>query len=313
MSGDDRGQLFVLTALTLAVLFVALALVLNTAIYTENLGTRSADPGASDALALRSDAIDAGERLVVATNADYDDDATLSGLRTDLEAHVDDYERQRGHHGLAGSHATDVSVASVTGTTRALQDTERPFTDSDHSDGTHASDWTLATGISTVRTFELTVDTSHLATGSGSAPSGAFTVTVTDGTNTWTMDVWDDGGDGDVDLAFSGGTTCDTSGSVTVDVLAGTAGSTCTFTPATDVVSSGFTVSYDDGDAGDGTYTLLVDPGASVAGTDHFDTAPSSTNPFAIDAIWSTTLNLTYRGPDLLVGTDVVVQAGGGS
>ncbi|MEF8915569.1 MAG: hypothetical protein V5A17_13145, partial [Natronomonas sp.] len=37
---DERGQLLIITALALAIILVGLALVRNSAIYTENLSTR---------------------------------------------------------------------------------------------------------------------------------------------------------------------------------------------------------------------------------------------------------------------------------
>ena len=37
----NRGQLLLVAAIALGILFVALALILNTAIFTENLATRS--------------------------------------------------------------------------------------------------------------------------------------------------------------------------------------------------------------------------------------------------------------------------------
>lgn len=51
--GDERGQLLLVASIGLAVTLVALALILNSVIYTGNLASRSAEPGVADAVTTR--------------------------------------------------------------------------------------------------------------------------------------------------------------------------------------------------------------------------------------------------------------------
>ena len=62
----DRAQLMLVTALALAVVLVVLVLLVNTAIYTENLATRGVDVGADDALEHRAAVVDGVGGVVVA-------------------------------------------------------------------------------------------------------------------------------------------------------------------------------------------------------------------------------------------------------
>ena len=64
----ERGQLILLGGLTLAVLLVALALVLNAAIYSENLASRGDAIGADDALGFRDETETAVSGLIGKVN-----------------------------------------------------------------------------------------------------------------------------------------------------------------------------------------------------------------------------------------------------
>ena len=54
LSGDRRGQLLLVTGLVLALVFIGLALVINSAIFTENLASRGEIAGSDGALSARA-------------------------------------------------------------------------------------------------------------------------------------------------------------------------------------------------------------------------------------------------------------------
>ncbi|MBX0294692.1 DUF7261 family protein [Haloarcula nitratireducens] len=54
LNGDERGQLLLVAALVLALVFIGLALVVNSAIFTENLASRGEMGGSDEALAARA-------------------------------------------------------------------------------------------------------------------------------------------------------------------------------------------------------------------------------------------------------------------
>jgi len=60
----DRGQLIILTGLIVAVTMVAMVLLLNTAIYTENLASRGADQSGREAVEYRATVVDGVGELI---------------------------------------------------------------------------------------------------------------------------------------------------------------------------------------------------------------------------------------------------------
>ncbi|MDL5360450.1 hypothetical protein [Halalkalicoccus sp. NIPERK01] len=67
----DRGQLILVTGLTIAVILVALVVLLNTVIYTENLATRGVDAGGGDAIEYRATVVGAVSQLIAEENEHY--------------------------------------------------------------------------------------------------------------------------------------------------------------------------------------------------------------------------------------------------
>lgn len=69
----DRGQLILVTGLTIAVILVMLVLLLNTVIYTENLATRGIDSGGGDAVEYRATVVGSVGELIERENERYDE------------------------------------------------------------------------------------------------------------------------------------------------------------------------------------------------------------------------------------------------
>lgn len=67
----DRGQLILVTGFTIAVVLVALVVLLNTVIYTENLATRGVDAGGADAIEYRATVVGAVSELIAEENERY--------------------------------------------------------------------------------------------------------------------------------------------------------------------------------------------------------------------------------------------------
>lgn len=89
--GDgDRGQMILLMGVVLAVMFVALALLVNAAIYTDNVATRGGDP-AGEALEYQNGVVDSTEGLIEAENDAGN--ATADDVRPALE-NISRYHRQ---------------------------------------------------------------------------------------------------------------------------------------------------------------------------------------------------------------------------
>ena len=189
---SERGQLFMVTALTLAVLLVALALLLNTAIYTENLATRSEEGDVRAAREFRVAATDDVADLVRSVN--YRNNTTYADLDGALTGGVDDWSAAAGIHGASAGRGVNASLHGTVEGTRIVQADARPF-----EDVVGSGNWTLATDVHG-RDLYLNVAQPSLGDGSalGSDPadhaqSGLFRVVHADGATTWSTYVYRDG------------------------------------------------------------------------------------------------------------------------
>jgi hypothetical protein len=134
---DDRGQLFLVGALSLAVLFVGFALLLNTAIYTENLATRNTDPGTDPSISYRAAAEDAARGILVRENRNGMD-PTPSDKTQWFEAGIEEWSDSAGLHAARRARVASITVSSTTGTRFQQTNASRDFTDKQGS-----PDWTL--------------------------------------------------------------------------------------------------------------------------------------------------------------------------
>lgn len=152
-AANDRGQMLLVTALALAVLLVAVALLLNTAIFTENVATRDTTADGSEAIELRGEAVDSVGELIETENREGGGDSD------DVEAGVDamgplvNRERARG-----GTIATLSYNHSETGTLFEWLDPDTPREFTADGDG----NWTLVDGLGNTRGFVLELDADQL-------------------------------------------------------------------------------------------------------------------------------------------------------
>ncbi|WP_254543642.1 DUF7261 family protein [Halomarina pelagica] len=147
---SERGQMLLVAGLTLATAFVALALVLNTAIYTENLSTRTSDPGASEAIRFAEAVeVDLGDAVTYVNERE----ATYPDRRAAFEDVVASWSDATADSAAIDGVFTAVSLSSVEQGTRVV--------DGNASDGltnaTGAGDWTVVAD-GRVRAFEMRVD-----------------------------------------------------------------------------------------------------------------------------------------------------------
>ncbi|WP_101296508.1 DUF7261 family protein [Halegenticoccus soli] len=208
-AGDarDRGQLFLVAGLTLAVVFVALALLLNAAIYAENVATRSNGAELRDAGELRGEAHRGVAGLVEYANYHNNsttyaelDGAVRGGVR-DWGANVALLEARRGH-GAA------VSFAGSDNGTRIVQYEDRKFANRDGD-----VNWTVA-DATRVRSFRANVTAADLEDGAPTSLNGAFNVTFSEAGDAWTVSLYESSGDVNVTVTGPGGavSTCSAPG-----------------------------------------------------------------------------------------------------
>ena len=291
----DRGQLLLVGALALAVVFVALALLLNTAIYTGNLATRDSGVDGAPAIEYASGARAAGVDAVRSVNRRNDSSAT--DLNRAFDATMGEWDGLASHHAAVSGHAADVDVAGTTNGTRIRQaDATRNYVNA-----SDASNWTVVTGVTDVRSLRLTVERSALPTG----PSAAFRVNVASGLGTRSAVVYDTGSGPEVRVVDGGTTTTCPAGSVTggrftVDVPnASVGGAPCPALGALAETTGGVTVAYRNGGAAAGTYTMVVDEPPSALSLSGLNAGSGSGSPYWTYAIHGAELVVTYRTDEL--------------
>ncbi|WP_049970454.1 DUF7261 family protein [Haladaptatus cibarius] len=290
---DDRGQLLLVGAVVIAISLVAVVVVLNTVLYTENVTN-------SEPIATTGDARDIAlvvggdiEPVVHRTNYAERHDSVAES-RTAVAESIAEYETLLG-----------VTVTRRTPASLHVEVSNRTVgTGVEHDSGTfvdaeNESNWTLARSAD-ARRYLLSVNRSSLAT----TDSDAFRIDIEDGTENWNLSVLRQ--DDDVVLRTDGSTvaassTCTvTSERVRIDIKNGSAAG-CSF-PFTDGVGDDYDITYENGANASGTYSMLFN------GTDA-EIPPSSVNsgssesPYLTHAVYELDARLTYTTPELTYRT----------
>ncbi|KPN31414.1 hypothetical protein SY89_02160 [Halolamina pelagica] len=305
---DDRGQLLLVGALTLAVMLVALAVLLNAAIYTGNVATRDAGTGAGEAIEYENEATTMAQASIDGVDGD-----TYAAVRSNFTDSVTGWSELAHTHSGASLTSTNLTTVDMTNGSRIAQQTDRNFTDDNGN-----STWTVAED-SHVRAFRLNVTQGDLA----SSATDAFQVTFNDGTDEWGVFVHSDGSgnvavtvEDETDTEVGDGCTVDPGADdrVVVDITAGTvAGEDCPELRFFGNLSGTYTVGYvdaldgSDNEQVNGTYSLVVDEPTSslVTGADEDAGAPTVS-----PALYSADLNVTYRSADLFYQSEFRVAPG---
>lgn len=336
----DRGQIILLAAFALALTFVALALVINSAIFSENLATRGGTSGSGDALQARHEVeINVGQ---VIESANLHNTST----QTDLEEAVEkgtlnvsiQMERQRARTGTLINVTVRSSVDSpIFGSRVAQNESGFPgphFTEDTTSSGT--ADWSLvddverdADGVNATRAFRLNVSKDDLAD-SGSSP---FTVRVEEfdrsdpSPPSWEMGVWQDGSGSDtvvVEVTKPGGSSEECRTTVTksyveihvtrgfvddhpCDALrTGPGGTNYRFAAG---VGDNYNITYRNGDQARGNYTFVT-TNSTFGTTNTLNDGGSRTSPYITDAVYNVSVDLLYDTADLHYDTRIRVAPG---
>lgn len=316
---SDRGQLFLVGALSLAVLFVGLALLLNTAIYTENLATRNTDPGTDPSISYRTAAVDAGRELMIKENRNGTD-PTWEENTERYESAVEGWSENAALHTARRARFTSLTVESTNGTRFEQTNASHPFVNK-----TDATDWTLG-DRSAVRDAHLTVQqdslpetnvTNALGLTGGTDP---FAMEFDTPSGDWHVYVFDDddtpGDDVTVLVEDPGGADqqCSHTGpAAAIDVTNGSInGTACSAfdlldLPDTDVDNKDVLLSFENGDQAGGTYEIKVASGADITDNVYDNEADGDGASFVTAIIYEADLTITYESTDVYYQTTIRV------
>lgn len=307
---DDRGQLFLVAALALAVIFVTLAVLLNTAIYTGNIATRDPGPGTGEVVEYQQAAVSMADQTLADVNRG--NNSSYTELESTFRDAVTVWSNTRNVHAsatLADAHLS--TVATLRGT-KIEQDTNRTFTSN------NSSTWHVAND-SAVRAFSMTVNQSSLADDGLFQNESEFAVEFEGGGTALTLYVYDNGtltNDVTVSLYDDAnneiGSCSVAAGSddrVEVDLSAATlAGQDCAALAALDDrLPSHYNTSFMAGGNAKGTYVLVVDRPVGELETGADDAAGG---PYVTPALYSAELQVTYRNSVTYYRTELRVAPG---
>ncbi len=304
--GGSRAQLIIVTGLAIGVTLIALVVILNTVIYTENLATRSAGVGGQDAIQYRATAIEATGGVLDRENLeDYDAQSKATDNVTHGVDRVDRLLRLQHVEGETAAEITNVS-ADDGAIVRQTDDTRQYL-----SSGGVGS-WDVVTGVEEddLRQFDLTV-TSSTIDSVATDPSSGFNVTVIDSLigDEWRLSVYQSSGD--VVLAVHNGSqpgaTTGICGSpysdskVEIDLTAGTVeDQPCDAIRFGEGLSGAKTVRFVRGTRVGGTFNATVnqsDPGVLIGFG--VNPPPSTASPYFAEAVYSLRFDVHYEQPRL--------------
>lgn len=325
----ERGQLILIGGLSLAVVFVALALVLNSAIYTENLATRTSDNPADTAMQFRHDALVGAGTVIEHVNRNGGD-RTYSDRYSEYQNAVDEWQGLHASYSAVNGLFTEIRAPDGAGNegTRVVDDDPG----SNYTSAAGQTDWTVANDAQ-IRQLQMNVDKGDFPSSVDDgtvkdtldgAENSAFYAEIDDGADSWRVAVYRDSNTDEVKVMsydLSGGfSTCTAEGeSVQIDITGETLdGTHCEALSFVDDLSNTHAISYHNAHLIFGTYELTVDRvegsfrsevDAENGGSTYFDN-PGDGAPYTTPAIYSATIELVYDGPSVTYETEVRVAPG---
>ena len=303
---EDRAQIILITGLTLAVLFVAVVLLLNTVIYTENLATRGADAGGAEAIEFRDGVTEDLAGILDREHRTRSGGAGVASEFTDSAAAYGDT--------VADLRLRDGVIADVTVTETepghfiAQNETDGGPRNMTAPNGTTAN-WTVVNDTERTRNFRLTVNSSSL---SGSE-DGAFAVVADGADEDWSVTLSNDSA-GAIDVRVANATvdtpprTFSHAGdTVTIDLTAGTVAGErfpeLVWAGGVQNGSAPYDIRYENGDEATGTYSLVVDG-------DGGSRLDGSSRPYVVDGVYSAEVEIRHRTPELTYADELRLAPG---
>jgi hypothetical protein len=321
---SERGQILLIAAFALAVTFVALAVVVNSAIYTENLASRGEVAGSSEGVVYQHQIVQStGEAIGFANRYNY---SSPGMLEDSLEQSLSTIGRLGGAQQARGGQLVNVSYVGETIGTRIAENASGGSTFLENSGS--REDWQLAEDVDRTRNFQIEAHKSGLET----SQSSAFSV-IANESNTnddiWQMWIYRDGIGGDflveVEPADGGSAeTCrfGTSGIDEYDIdvtdgtvneqrchaltRSGTTGRQMWF--GTGIPSSNsYNITFQNGNDIQGNYSLVIQ---GTANTSNLAPSPTNVAPFETEAIYDATIDYVYLTSNIRYQTEIRVAPG---
>jgi hypothetical protein len=296
----DRGQMLLVAGLVVAVALVALVVLLNASIYSENVATRGIEAADGEALEVRAAAVEGTGKLIDGTNRQPPADSTVASAVEDGVVDLDAY--------LARAYADRGGVTHVD--LRSLRNGSRVTGDLTPN-GTGGSNATLAADVNRTRGFVVEVDPIG-SIDESDVTANAFRVEFVNATAaTREVYVYESDDDNNVTVAVgeNGGTptvvcSAPSAGPVAVDLTGGALGDErCPGLWADSVGTL------------DGAYDVTIERTGAADGEARLTALPESGDAVSSDhtatpAVYDAAIDLSYRTAELRFETTVRVAPG---
>jgi hypothetical protein len=183
---NERGQLILVAAFALAVIFIALALIVNSAIFTENLASRGETSGSDGALSMRAMVeASAGSNLERVNREGIDD---YGALESEMDTSLSELSTQIGRQEARKGRLVNVSGVEATNPGNRIYEDDSSDQIASSSfevtDVERASPSGSSVDENGTRAFRIDV---HDITGTG--PTNRFSITAA-GSNDWVADIY---------------------------------------------------------------------------------------------------------------------------
>ncbi len=320
MRDGDRGQLLLTSAFIIAILFVVLALLLNTASVTALTATTAGTLDGAGQAPTRADDVRHGTTALL-ESVNTVEDATYTALTTNLSQGIEAWSGLSSRMAATNAISTNISLQSVSKGTRIVQrDADRNLTSA-----SWATNWTLASDVTRLKAYQLTVSRAGLVDpGPDPSPSDlenatVFRVAVTAESSgeQWRFFAYRDGAS-DVVVAVVDGTgefvaecraPAGADGQVTVGITNASVGDTeCPAIAFVKSIDGPVKLAHEMGSNATGTYTADVDVIRSAVDGGQYGSPGSETHPYVTEILYDATVRLdvvtrsyTYRTTEAVV------------
>jgi hypothetical protein len=304
----ERGQIMLVAGFVLAAAFIALALIMNSVIYTENLATRDAEARGAEALAYKSDTVDGAERLIEFENRNITvGEETFANIEENYTRSLRSMSNGSATIQSIDGERTQIELISTTeGTRFGQRNASRNFTD---VNGLEV--WEVANDIHGTRAFRINITNSDVLL-DDTETGIPFTVEVIGSSDTWSVEVRNVSGSPETELETSTngvtGVTC-TLGEPDpeIDVIKGTvSGEQCPGYEFGESVSKPYRIEYVAAQNITGNFSLVANT-TSFTGV-NYDAETDS--PFNASAIYSAKVHVTHESTDIVYETDARARPG---
>jgi len=324
----ERGQLLLIGAFIIAVSFVVLALVVNSAIFTENLATRDEVAGSGDALEYRQEVARSGGDVV--TEINQNNSIATSDQEDKLEINLGHINTQSGLQQSAQGRIIEVENGSIVTESgiKVAQDTSRSFSNTSATSDfpVLVDDWVVVENVENTRNLRMNItDLSLLVSPTNPQP---FELEIENSSASWNMTI----AYNDVTDLVTVTVESPTHGSpeectrtatdfITIDVTRGTVGGepchalsrTTDGTPMWFGLDGEYDIKFNNYDNIEGTYSFIIDDGDfddENFGDGGSNPDDDDHDPYFRDAIYNVTVPFNYYTEDVGYETEIRIAPG---